>query len=362
MKIGIIGVGRLGICVAITLANEGFDVIGMDKDKELIDSLNNGLYSTSEPGVLEGLIENTNIRFTNKLSDVLNDDVTLLMVYVATPSLPDGCFDHSSIEHIIDELKFAGTRDKKIAFVIGSSVMPGYCNSVLNVLKSLNYGLIYNPEFIAQGSIMKDLIHPDQVLIGEHDTELGDRLVCVYKRIIKSNATFNRMDLVSAEITKLATNCFLTTKISFANSIGDLTKSIGGNPEDVLSAIGSDSRIGSKYLNYGFGFGGPCFPRDNQAIISLSKQQKIPMHLAEATIRVNEDHLQFQLNEKLNEDLDVYHFDHVSYKPGTDILEESQQLKLAVELVKHGKKVKLKNASLLRPKLEEHYSGFFDFE
>jgi nucleotide sugar dehydrogenase len=222
--------------------------------------------------------------------------------------------------------------------------------------------VLYNPEFIAQGSIIRDLIHPDQVLIGEDSSESGDRLVSLYKRFIKSDPAYCRMDPLSAEITKLATNCFLTTKISFANAIGDMTKNLGGNPEAVLSAIGKDSRIGSKYLNYGFGFGGPCFPRDNQAMISAAKSINMPLYLAEATVRVNEEHLNFQLNEQLQENRSIYIFDYVSYKPGTDILVEAQQLKLATELVRQGKKVLIRNSELVRSQLEEMYPGYFEFE
>jgi nucleotide sugar dehydrogenase len=362
MKIGIIGTGRLGICVALTLSDEGYEVIGVDKNATLIQSLVDGSYASNEPEVEERLRRGKTISFTTEIKHVFSDEVELLLVYVATPSLSDGSFDHSSIDEVIDELIALGKRHKKITFVIGSTIMPGYTKTVVDRLESLNYSVLYNPEFIAQGSIIRDLIHPDQVLIGEDSSESGDRLVSLYKRFIKSDPAYCRMDPLSAEITKLATNCFLTTKISFANAIGDMTKNLGGNPEAVLSAIGKDSRIGSKYLNYGFGFGGPCFPRDNQAMISAAKSINMPLYLAEATVRVNEEHLNFQLNEQLQENRSIYIFDYVSYKPGTDILVEAQQLKLATELVRQGKKVLIRNSELVRSQLEEMYPGYFEFE
>lgn len=362
MKIGILGTGRLGICVALTLDKVGFEVIGMDKNEVLIDALKKGTYRSNEPGVYEGLKAIGSLSFTHTMPSVLSDEVEIIMIYVATPSRENGSFCHEAIDEIVEKLIDHGGRNKTVALVIGSTVMPGYTETVIKRLDGLNYSVLYNPEFIAQGSILKDLLHPDQVLIGEKESEIGNRLVSLYQRFLKSKPIFCRMDPLSAEITKLATNCFLTTKISFANAIGDFTKEMGGNPTDVLAAIGSDSRIGSKYLNYGFGFGGPCFPRDNQALISAAEEINMPLHLAEATVRVNEEHLYFQLKNEIKDESEQHVFEYVSYKPGTDILVESQQLKLAVELVKKGKKVIIKNSALIKNQLENDFPGFFEFE
>ena len=362
MKIGIIGVGRLGLCVAITLRNAGHEVIGVDKNYQLINSLVNGTFNSLEPGVQNELNDPTNLLFSTDINKVLSDDIEILLSFVATPSKLDGSFSHDAIDEILNDLVKKGEREKPTVFVIGSTVMPGYSKTVHEKLKILNYSIIYNPEFIAQGSILSDLTAPDQVLIGEFDSQSGDLLEKMYESFLKNNPVICRMAPISAEITKLATNCFLTTKISFANAIGDLTKVLGGDPDDVLKAIGSDSRIGKKYLNYGFGFGGPCFPRDNQALISSAKDVHQPLHIAEATIKVNIEHLQFQIDEQCQLEKEVHYFDYVSYKPGTDILEESQQLKLAIELVKKGKKVVIVNNKLVRNQLEKLYPGYFHYK
>jgi nucleotide sugar dehydrogenase len=361
MKIGIIGTGRLGLCVALTLRNAGFEVVAMDKNSALISELNLGSFRSNEPGVEENLVDRSLIRFTDCLEEVLHEDIYVLMVFVATPSNSDGSFSHESIDNIVNDIENKGKRKTTTTLVIGSTVMPGYTTTVAQRLSILNYDVVYNPEFIAQGSILNDLIKPDQVLIGEVEKRSGDRLVDIYKRFLVSNPTFCRMDPISAEITKLATNCFLTTKISFANAIGDLTIKMGGDQDAVLSAIGSDSRIGPKYLNYGFGFGGPCFPRDNQALISAASSFDIPLLIAEATVNVNASHLMFQLNQLLDQQLDTYVFDYITYKPGTDILEESQQLKLAILLREKGKNVVVKNGELVRSELEKRYPGYFEF-
>lgn len=361
MKIGIVGSGRLGLCVALTLNKVGYEVVAIDKNSELIRDLVNGNFQTNEPGVEELLRGQSSISFSENLDDILDNKTEVIMVFVATPSNPDGSFSHKAIDDIVEELVQCGKREKNVTLVIGSTVMPGYTQEVAQRLSPLNYNLIYNPEFIAQGSILNDLIQPDQVLIGEVDQATGDILVEIYKQFLVSSPTFCRMDTLSAEITKLATNCFLTTKISFANAIGDLTLKLGGDPHAVLAAIGSDSRIGLKYLNYGYGFGGPCFPRDNQALIHASAAIEMPLLLAEATVNVNNSHLMFQLQQLLAQQKDKYVFDYVTYKPGTPIIEESQQLKLAVLLREMGKTVVIKNSYLVKSELEKLYPNYFEY-
>jgi UDP-glucose 6-dehydrogenase len=151
-------------------------------------------------------------------------------------------------------------------------------------------------------------------------------------------------------------------KISFANSIGDLAMECGAEPEKILAAIGSDSRIGIKYLKYGFGFGGPCFPRDNQALNKFASDVFKPLLLSEATIKVNQDHLDHQFNQILKSGENPVYIDHVTYKKGTDILEESQQLALALRLAQSGRKVIIRDSRGVREKLEQTYPGLFQFE
>ena len=129
-----------------------------------------------------------------------------------------------------------------------------------------------------------------------------------------------------------------------------------------MKAIGADSRVGSKYLNYGYGFGGPCFPRDNQALIQFASQTNLPLHLSEATIKVNQEHLDYQLKQYENLEQDFYTFEYVTYKKDTDIIEKSQQLALAVALAQKGKQVVLKNSLHIKDKLEQLYPNYFIFE
>jgi nucleotide sugar dehydrogenase len=222
----------------------------------------------------------------------------------------------------------------------------------------------YNPEFIAQGNIINDQLHCDHVLIGEAEKESGDLLESIYKKFCLDNPVFCRMSRLSAEICKIATNCFLTTKISFANSVGDLALKAGAEPEKILAAIGADNRIGADYLKYGFGYGGPCFPRDNRALNLYAKQLAYPLLIGEATDEVNRRHLLFQIEKYLSSypDGEPIVFEGIAYKKGTTIIDESQQLALAVQLAAKGKKVHIKESGVVIEALKTLYGDLFQYE
>lgn len=360
-KVAVIGVGRLGLCFALNLERVGYHVLGIDLNEDYVNQLNEKTFRSYEPELEDYLKQSINFNASTDYSIIANSDIDFIFCIVPTPSLEDGTFSHEYIDQMtIELLKLPKPKNKK-HLIIASTTMPGFCNELESRLRDFNYSVNYNPEFIAQGTIIRDQQNPDQILIGEGDIEVTNFLKEVYAKMCTSNPKINVMGLKSAEITKLATNCFLTMKISFANSIGDLAVSIDAEPEKILKAIGADSRIGEKYLNYGFGFGGPCFPRDNKALVAFasSKNQKIP--LSEATIEVNNKHLDFQFIELIKSGLSEYTFDSLTYKKGTDILEESQQLKLAVKLVEAGKKVSVSNSEIVRAKIEKLYPNYFTF-
>lgn len=362
-KVGIIGVGKLGLCFALNLEKAGYEVYGVDVSAHYVKQLNTKQLISPEPEVSE-MLERSQLFFADtQIGWLLNEDVEDIFIMVATPSLPNGTYDHSQIERITEELIAQGKRNNTVHLYVGCTTMPGYCNMLADKLEQYNYTVSYNPEFIAQGSIIHDQQYPDQVLIGEADEQTGARLEEIYRKMVKNTPVFCRMDRLSAEITKLATNCFLTTKISFANSIGDLALKSGADYEKVLNAIGADSRIGSKYLKYGFGFGGPCFPRDNRALDAFAKMQDYPLLISEATDEVNKMHLEFQLQQYLEKYAvgEPVKFDYVSYKRGSVIIEESQQLALAVKLAKAGRKVIVNDRAEVKEEVERKYPGLFDF-
>lgn len=361
-SIGVIGVGRLGLCFALNAEAKGFDVAGVDTDINLISRINDRSHLSDEPGVNEALRSCKDLHCSQEVHQILDPDRHLLFILVATPSTADGGYDHSQIDGVASQLEGLGKRADTVHLVIGCTTMPGYCDHLAERLEPLNYTVSYCPEFIAQGTIMRDQVNPDQVLIGEGSQEAGDAIEAFYRTFCDNVPVFCRMDRTSAEIAKIATNCFLTTKISFANSIGDLALKAGANPEAILHAIGADSRIGSKYLRYGFGFGGPCFPRDNRALGKFGDDIGYELLLSKATDEVNRRHLEFQFERYAHVSDESIVFDTVTYKKDSNILEESQQLTLALRLARAGRKVVVRERPSVLRILESSFPGLFILE
>ena len=364
MKIGVLGVGKLGLCFALNLESAGHEVLGVDINQDYVRAINNKEFFSYEPEV-NGLLESSKkFHATTNILEVLDNGYEILFLMVATPSLPDGSYDHSQIERVGRALIDFGMRERRVNLVIGCTVMPGFGDQFHEQLSPLNYSVSYNPEFIAQGSIIHDQLHADHVLIGEANPEIGDTLERLYKGMCKSDPVICRMSRLSAEICKLATNCFLTTKISFANSVGDLATKAGAEPEKILAAIGSDSRIGEKYLKYGFGFGGPCFPRDNRALNLFARQNKFNLIIGEATDRVNQQHLQFQFDQYMEnyDSGEVIVFDSIAYKKETVILDESQPLALALKLAHAGRTVKVRDKEAVIEEVKKTHGDILLYE
>jgi nucleotide sugar dehydrogenase len=338
-KITIIGVGKLGLCLALNLEKKGYSIVGIDLYEDYIKSLNDKTYNTSEPFVTEYLKSSKNIKFTTDLKESLKNDI--IFVVVRTPSTKDWKYDHTDIEKLAEQLIKWGKQPTRKDLVINCTTFPGYCEELHNRLKKYNYYVSYNPEFIAQGTVIKDQTHCDNVLIGEADNLAGDKIEKIYRDMCESNPIYNRMSNTEAE---LATNCYLTTKISFANMVGDIANRLNCNGNTVLKAIGTDSRIGSKYIKPGFGFGGPCFPRDNRALAKCGEELGIDAVVSKATDIMNEKHLQYQIEDfiKNNPDkLKEVKIDFVTYKKDSILIEESQQLKFALKLKELGYKIKI---------------------
>ena len=336
-SISIIGVGKLGLCLGLNLEKKGYNVTGVDISEDYVQSLNNKTFTTTEPLVNEYLYKSKNITFTTKLSRALENDI--LFVVVRTPSTYDWKYDHTEIEQIADQLIQLGKQPTRKDLIINCTTFPGYCDTLQEKLKDFNYFVSYNPEFIAQGTIIRDQVHCDTVLIGEADEYAGKLIAEIYKKIVESTPVYTRMNRTEAELTKLSINCFLTTKISYANMIGDIADRLGCSSEKVLEAIGTDSRIGNKYLKPGFGFGGPCFPRDNRALAKCAEGVGVDAVIVKATDEMNRKHLDYQLQDFLKNNPDKkkpVEIEFVSYKKDSILIEESQQLKFALLLKKLG--------------------------
>ena len=362
MKIGLIGAGRLGLAFALLCEQAGYEVIASDVRKGYISNLQKGLLSTTEPDVDKLLDAATNIEFTTDNKKVIKE-CDIIFTLVATPSLETGDYDVSAVERVVKEIAESGKEGK--AFVVGCTTNPGDCERFQDELDS--WDVFYNPEFIAQGSIISDLKTADMVLIGGDEGKYRDELVKLYYNIQGPNKEprVSFMSTTAAELVKLAVNCYLTTKISYANLVGEVMTMAGMEDEitSVLNAIGADSRIGTKFLKYGYGFGGPCLPRDNRAFAAYAKTLGIKYNLGETTDNFNDAHAKFLYEYVVSRNYKnlPYCFDYVAYKEGTDILEESQQYKLCLSLLDNGKEVYINDGDAVVSQIKnELYEKYYD--
>lgn len=348
MKIGVIGVGKLGICFSVLLERSGFSVVGSDSNRAYCDEIINKTLVSHEPQLSELLSRCVNLTITNDNKEVItNSDI--IFTFVQTPSSVDGGYDHSNIESIIkqfEDLSNHGSNLEDKIFVVGCTTMPGYTQTVSDRLSKYGMHVCYNPEFIAQGEIIKGLETADMVLIGSDSKYSSDKLKQVYSSFMKVEPKFNVMSNTAAEIAKISINCFLTSKISFANMIGEVCIKSGVETEidSVLASIGDDSRIGRKYLNFGYGFGGPCLPRDNRALGRHMESISLNVNLPNEVDRFNDHHNNFlyELLIKCNTDkLLPFIFKGISYKKNVNIITESKQLDLAKKLLDNGYNVSI---------------------
>jgi len=343
MKIGILGIGKLGLCFGLNLSKVGHEVYGVDINEEYVKNLNEKTFLSTEQGVNEYL-DRYGFNYSTDIKTALNCD--LIFIIVQTPSTADNKYDHTIIDNIKNEIKSFGKSNLRKELIINCTTFPGYCETLQKELQDFNYMVSYNPEFIAQGTILRDQVYCDNVLIGQADKISGKKIMDLYKSFVKSKPIYNFMTRTEAEITKLSVNCFLTTKISFANMIGDIADRYNCEAERILEAIGTDSRIGKKYLKPGFGFGGPCFPRDNKALAKCAEEVGVSAEISKATDKMNKLHLGYQVDliiKNKNKNKDIIEIDYLTYKKESVSFEESQQLEFAKKLKDIGFKLKIRD-------------------
>ena len=368
VEIGVIGVGRLGICFGLLLAEAGYRVRGVDVRRDYIDRLQARDIDTHEPQVRDMLRRAENFSAHHSLAEVVVPS-DVIYVMVATPSLADGSYDVSAVWRVVRQIQDLDVHLDNKVLVIGCTVNPGDTGHIQNFLRARGVHVIYNPEFIAQGSIVRDLQQADMVLIGGEHKPSIDRYQEVYHRIQTREPSIHVMSSMAAEVVKIGINCFLTTKISYANMIGEVLARSGQATEieRALCAIGQDSRIGQRYLRYGFGFGGPCLPRDNRALAHYAKKIGLDFPLGTVVDQFNRDHTEFLAQQVIasNPNNLPFYMPSITYKPGTDIVEESQQLALCRCLLARGHRVYVEPDEaiplVVRKDLEVHWPDLVQF-
>src|SRR6266404_386060 len=369
-NVSVCGLGKLGACIAATFAARGFNVVGLDIDPEKIRRVNEGLPPVEEPLLAETIeAGRARLRATNDPSEIVETDVSFFIP--PSPSLPDGSFSNEfllrAMQPVAAAMKRAGKKNH--LFVCSSTTTPGACDNVLIPMLEKetgwicgeDFGFCYNPEFIALGNVIQGLLEPDLVLIGESDPGSGATLEQAYRKYVRNKPGIARMSAISAELTKISVNSFITMKISFTNQLRMIAQRFPkADIHAVLDAIGSDSRINHKYLRAGASFGGPCFPRDNRLLAYAAKQAGVQAPLAEATDAVNEatkEDLLGQVMSKLKPN-DAVAVLGLAYKPDTYIVEESAGLFLAQNLKRHGYRVLIHDFAAT----PENSPSLFEFE
>jgi UDPglucose 6-dehydrogenase len=348
MQVSVVGLGKLGACMAACIASKGFSVIGVDVNPVTLRRIQSGEAPVVEPGLAE-LMAKTKDHLTG-MDDysqaVLQSSVTFIVV--PTPSEEGGGFSLRYVKQAAREIGRALRKKNSYHLVVlTSTVLPG--SSAYGVIPLLEqesgkrcgeeFGFCYGPEFIALGSVIRDFLNPDFVLIGQFDQRSGEVLESFYRCVCENKPPVSRLGLINAELAKISVNTYVTMKITFANMIAALCEQLpGGDIDAVTSALGLDSRIGPRYLKGALGYGGPCFPRDNLALAFLARQVGMRATLAEATDTYNRtmaDSLVKRIASLLPAGATVAVLG-LSYKPETCVVEESQALYLAQRLASAG--------------------------
>ena len=352
MRIAVVGLGKLGAPLAAVLAGKGNEVLGIDVNPEAVRLVNEGRAPVEEPG-LQDLVSASHERLSATTDLTAAADAEVSIVLVPTPSDERGAFSNEHVLSAVEEVgRGLAERDEYHVVVVASTVMPGSCEGEIRAaLESASgrrvgdtLGLCYSPEFIALGSVIRNMVEPDMVLIGESDVRAGDVLQRLHAGMCENDPPFRRMSLVNAELTKIAVNTYVTMKISYANSLADICERLPGADVGVVTdALGLDSRIGPRYLRGALSYGGPCFPRDNKAFGVFARDLGAEPLLAEATDAVNvaqTDRLAQVVQSRLEVGSAVGILG-LAYKPDTNVIEESPGMALAKLLGNAGYEVRV---------------------
>jgi len=350
-KLSVVGLGKLGACMAATFAQRGFHVVGVDISAEAARKLNAGQPPVDEPLLAETITAGRKrLSASTNAADAAETDASFFIV--PSPSLPDGSFSNEflmrAMQPVAQAVRAAGKKNH--LFVLSSTTTPGACRQIIIPMLEQqlggkcgkDFGFCYNPEFIALGNVVRGLLEPDMVLIGESDKRSGDLLAGLYRKFNTNRPKIARMSITSAELTKISVNSYITAKISFTNQLRMIAERYADtNIHEILDAIGADSRINHKYLRAGLSYGGPCFPRDNRLIAYAAKEVGLSAPLAEATDAVNEMAKDQLAQQALacTKPGDTVAVLGTSYRTGTYIVEESAGLHIAQSLKRHGCRV-----------------------
>ena len=353
MNIAIVGTGYVGLVSGTCFAEMGANVICVDVDAQKIENLKNGIMPIYEPGLEELVKRNMGferLKFTTDLTEVL-DDVEVVFSAVGTPPDEDGSAD---LKYVLAVAKQFGQHINKYTILVTKSTVPvGTAQKVKAVIKEeldrrgvdVPFDVASNPEFLKEGAAIKDFMSPDRVVVGTESEKAKEVMTRLYKPFLINNFRVIFMDIPSAEMTKYAANAMLATRISFMNDIANLCERVGANVDSVRKGIGTDTRIGSKFLYAGCGYGGSCFPKDVKALLHTGLDNGYHMEVIEAVERVNEkqksivyDKIIKAVGSVKGKTIAVI---GLAFKPETDDMREAPSLVVIDKLLKDGATVRV---------------------
>ena len=353
MKIAIVGTGYVGLVSGTCFAEIGVNVTCVDTNKEKIESLQKGNIPIYENGLEEMVLRNMKakrLKFTTSLESCL-DEVEVIFSAVGTPPDEDGSAD---LKYVLEVARTIGRNMKQYKLVVTKSTVPvGTASKVRAVIQeeldkrgvTVDFDVASNPEFLKEGNAISDFMSPDRVVVGVESARAEKLMSKLYKPFLLNNFRVIFMDIPSAEMTKYAANSMLAIRISFMNDIANLCEIVGADVNMVRSGIGSDTRIGRKFLYPGIGYGGSCFPKDVKALIKTAEQNGYTMRVLTAVEEVNENQksvLFEKLMKQFNGDLQgkTVALWGLAFKPETDDMREAPALVLIDKLLKAGCKVR----------------------
>lgn len=354
MKIAIVGTGYVGLVTGTCFAEIGVDVTCVDTNSEKIEALKKGIIPIYESGLEEMVQRNAKakrLKFTTSLESCLND-VEVVFSAVGTPPDEDGSAD---LSYVLAVARTIGQKMNKYKLVVTKSTVPvGTAQKVRDAIQEelnkrgvkIDFDVASNPEFLKEGNAVNDFMSPDRVVVGVESERAEKLMTKLYKPFLLNNFRVIFMDIPSAEMTKYAANSMLATRISFMNDIANLCELVGADVNMVRSGIGSDTRIGRKFLYPGIGYGGSCFPKDVKALIKTAEQAGYTMRVLSAVEEVNErqksilfEKLQTQFHGQLEgKTIALW---GLAFKPETDDMREAPALVLIDELQKAGCNVRV---------------------
>jgi UDPglucose 6-dehydrogenase len=362
MDICVVGSGYVGLVTGACLADFGMTVVGVDKDADKIAALQRGEIPIYEPGLAPLVARNVaagRLSFTTELAPAL-EAATAVFIAVGTPPLPDGSADLRFVREVAESIA-AHLNGYKI-IVTKSTVPIGTGQMIEETVRAgagagAEFAVVSNPEFLREGSAIRDFVRPDRVVIGSRDERAVELMLDIYSPLRVADVPFVITDVESAELIKYASNAFLATKISFINEVAALCEALGADVETVAYGMGLDDRIGPKFLHPGPGFGGSCFPKDTRAVVEIARGRGLDFRIVEAVLAVNDatrermvDKVERALGGLAGKTLGVL---GLSFKPDTDDVRESPAIAVARGLAERGARLRVHDPEAMAPAKRE---------